>query len=70
MPRNVEIKARIDGKLNDLIERIQPLADGPPRDFTQNDTFFHCPSGGRLKLRIEQVEIKLNSSDLPRVSYL
>jgi hypothetical protein len=57
MPRNIEIKARIDATLNDLIERIQPIADGPPRYFTQNDTFFSCPSGGRLKLRIEQVEI-------------
>jgi adenylate cyclase class IV len=55
MPRNVEIKARIDGHLNDLIERIQIFADGPPRHFTQNDTFFNCPSDGRLKLRIEQV---------------
>jgi adenylate cyclase class IV len=58
MPRNIEIKARIDGNLNDLIERIQSIADGPSRSFTQNDTFFNCPSGGRLKLRIEQVEIK------------
>ncbi|UJR10874.1 hypothetical protein I4U23_015061 [Adineta vaga] len=54
MPRNIEIKARIDGDLNDLINRIQPLADGPPRHLTQSDTFFNCPTGGRLKLRIEQ----------------
>jgi len=60
MPRNVEIKARIDGNLNDLKDRIQPFADGPPRDFTQSDTFFNCPTGGRLKLRIEQVDIKFN----------
>ena len=60
MPRNVEVKAHIDGEINDLIERIRPLADGPSRRFTQSDTFFNCPSGGRLKLRIEQVEIKLN----------
>jgi hypothetical protein len=57
MPRNIEIKARIAGPINDLIERIQPIADGPPRYLPQNDTFFNCPSGGRLKLRIEQVEI-------------
>ena len=56
MPRNIEIKARMDGNMNELIERIRPLADGPPRHVTQSDTFFHCPSGGRLKLRIEQVE--------------
>lgn len=60
MPRNVEIKAHIDTKLNDLIERIQPIADGPPRSFTQNDTFFNCPTDGRLKLRIEQVIISIN----------
>ena len=59
MPRNIEVKARIDGNINDLIERIQPLADGPPRHLTQNDTFFNCLSNGRLKLRIEQVEIEL-----------
>lgn len=56
MPRNIEIKARIEATLDDLIQRIEPIADGPPRCFTQNDTFFNCPSGGRLKLRIEQVE--------------
>lgn len=56
MPRNIEIKARIDVTIDDLIKRIEPIADGPPRSFTQNDTFFNCPSGGRLKLRIEQVE--------------
>ena len=55
MPRNIEIKARIDANLNDLIERIRPIADGPPSSFTQSDTFFNCPSGGRLKLRIQQV---------------
>ncbi len=40
MPRNIEIKARIDANINELIERIQPIADGPPRYFTQNDTFL------------------------------
>lgn len=57
MPRNIEIKARIETKLDDLIKRIEPIADGPPCHLIQNDTFFNCPSGGRLKLRIEQVEI-------------
>lgn len=60
MPRNVEIKAHVDDTIDGLIERIRPLADGPPSHFTQNDTFFHCPTGGRLKLRIQQVEIILN----------
>ncbi|CAF1264950.1 unnamed protein product [Adineta steineri] len=54
MPRNIEIKARIDSNLNDLIERVRPFADGPPRQLTQSDTFFNCPTGGRLKLRVEQ----------------
>lgn len=56
MPRNIEIKARIDGTLQELIERIQPLADGPPIQLSQIDTFFPCPSGGRLKLRLEEVK--------------
>lgn len=56
MPRNIEIKARIDANFNDLIERIRPFADGPPSSFTQNDTFFNGSSGGRLKLRIQQVD--------------
>jgi hypothetical protein len=58
MPRNIEVKARIEGNIDDLIERIQPFADGPPRSFTQNDTFFNCLSNGRLKLRQQQVEIE------------
>ena len=57
MPRNIEIKSRIDGTLTELIERIQPFADGPPQELCQSDIFFHCPSGGRLKLRVEQVFI-------------
>ena len=55
MPRNIEIKARIDGHLDELIERVRSLADGPPQHLSQIDTFFHCPSGGRLKLRVEGV---------------
>ena len=60
MPRNVETKPRIHGTLDELITRIQPLADGPPRHLNQSDTFFACPTGGRLKLRIEQVRFGLN----------
>ena len=50
MARNIEIKAHIDGDMNELIERIRPFADGLRLDFVQTDTFFHCSSGGRLKL--------------------
>ena len=56
MPRNIEIKARIDGSLDTLVERVQSLADGPPQHLSQIDTFFPCPSGGRLKLRVEGVD--------------
>lgn len=56
MPRNVEVKARIEGTLNELIEKIQPLADGPSIQLKQIDTFFNCPNRGRLKLRVEQVK--------------
>lgn len=49
MPRNVEIKARIDG-VEALLPIAQALADGPPQNIYQDDTFFAC-SRGRLKLR-------------------
>jgi adenylate cyclase class IV len=49
MPRNIEIKARIES-----VETLEPIAatlatDGPVEIF-QDDTFFCCGSG-RLKLR-------------------
>jgi hypothetical protein len=60
MPHNIEIKPRVDTNLNDLIEWIQPIADGPPRSFTQNASFFNCLSGERLELKVEEeAEIKL-----------
>ncbi len=49
MARNVEIKAR-SGDLDDLRRRVEPLADGPPIELVQRDTFFGCRQG-RLKLR-------------------
>ena len=49
MPRNIEIKARID-KFEALLVRAQALADGPPQTIAQDDTFFACAKG-RLKLR-------------------
>ncbi len=50
MPRNIEIKARIES-----VEAMLPLAlacaDGPPEAIAQDDTFFLC-AHGRLKLRV------------------
>ena len=49
MPRNIEIKARIDS-IEALARRVAPWANGPPVDIFQDDTFFRC-ANGRLKLR-------------------
>ncbi|MES2959745.1 MAG: class IV adenylate cyclase [Pseudomonadota bacterium] len=49
MPRNIEIKARIDS-VEALLPVAQALADGPPQTIEQDDTFFACHQG-RLKLR-------------------
>ena len=59
MPRNVEVKARIDGEFSELIARLSGIAGGPGQGFHQCDTFFSCPSSqGRLKLRVEEVKKK------------
>jgi predicted adenylyl cyclase CyaB len=50
MPRNIEIKARIDG-VHALLPRARALADGEPELIVQDDTFFAAPRG-RLKLRV------------------
>jgi len=52
MPRNIEIKARLDDgqALADVTARAAKLATEGPREIIQDDTFFHCDSG-RLKLR-------------------
>lgn len=47
--RHVEIKAYLD-RYQTLCERVAALADSPPIDRVQHDTFYHCRSG-RLKLR-------------------
>src|ERR1044071_9299828 len=47
--RNVEIKARVES-LAALAPRVAAIADGPPVDIRQDDTFFASPCG-RLKLR-------------------
>jgi adenylate cyclase class IV len=49
MPRNVEVKARIDS-VEALLPRARALADGPEVLIEQDDTFFACAQG-RLKLR-------------------
>ena len=49
MPRNVEIKARIES-VSGLIPRVAAIADNGPIEIIQDDTFFKCEIG-RLKLR-------------------
>ena len=49
MPRNIEIKARIDS-VQALAQRVAEFADEGPVEIAQDDTFFHCATG-RLKLR-------------------
>jgi predicted adenylyl cyclase CyaB len=49
MPRNVEIKARVD-ELAALERRARALADSGPEEIAQEDVFFGAPHG-RLKLR-------------------
>jgi adenylate cyclase len=49
MPRNVEIKARVDN-IQAWIPIAKALCDSGPTTMLQDDTFFKCPNG-RLKLR-------------------
>jgi predicted adenylyl cyclase CyaB len=49
MARNVEIKARVRDRPT-LFARAKRIADSPPVEMLQDDTFFVC-STGRLKLR-------------------
>ncbi len=50
MPRNIEIKARVDD-MAALRRLVEDLADSGPVLIHQLDTFFNCPRG-RLKLRV------------------
>jgi predicted adenylyl cyclase CyaB len=50
MPRNIEIKARIDN-IDCLAAKVAAIATEGPVEITQDDTFFHCEAG-RLKLRV------------------
>jgi predicted adenylyl cyclase CyaB len=49
MPRNIEIKARIES-VESLSPQAAALADKGPIELAQDDTFFACKNG-RLKLR-------------------
>ncbi len=49
MPRNIEIKARIED-FAALTVRVAAIADSGPTEIPLDDTFFRCDSG-RLKLR-------------------
>ena len=49
MPRNIEIKARIES-IARLEPRVAALAQHGPELIVQDDSFFHC-AHGRLKLR-------------------
>lgn len=49
MPRNIEIKARIDS-VESLLPRAQAVAGGLPQRIEQDDSFFQV-AHGRLKLR-------------------
>ena len=49
MPRNIEIKARIDD-VEALAPRVAAIAGTAPVEIIQDDTFFRC-AAGRLKLR-------------------
>ncbi len=49
MPRNIEIKARIES-VETLLPRACGVAAGEPQRIEQDDTFFSVPHG-RLKLR-------------------
>jgi predicted adenylyl cyclase CyaB len=50
MPRNVEIKAKIDS-VNSIAHLVEPIASEGPILIAQDDTFFWCESG-RMKLRM------------------
>jgi adenylate cyclase len=51
MPKNVEIKARVDD-LEQMREKAAQIADGPATVLHQEDIFFTSPRG-RLKLRLQ-----------------
>jgi len=50
MPRNIEIKARIES-VEALLPLVSSISERGPFEIVQDDTFFTSPSG-RLKLRV------------------
>ncbi len=50
MPRNIEIKARLDAGIDALLPRACAVAGTAPELIAQDDSFF-CVPQGRLKLR-------------------
>ncbi len=50
MPRNIEIKARLNDGIDALLQRACAVAGGEPVLIEQDDSFFSVPHG-RLKLR-------------------
>ena len=50
MPRNIEIKARIDD-IDALAATAATIGSNGPHHIAQDDTFFTCTTG-RLKLRV------------------
>jgi adenylate cyclase class IV len=50
MPRNIEIKAKLNGSIEALLPRTEVLAGAAAEVIAQDDSFFHVPHG-RLKLR-------------------
>lgn len=50
MPRNIEIKARIES-VAAMLPKAAALADEGPIEILQDDTFFACENG-RMKLRV------------------
>jgi len=51
MPRNIEIKAKIDN-IDTFKELVLKLCTEPGKVLQQHDTFFNTPNG-RLKLRVQ-----------------
>ena len=50
MPRNIEIKARIES-VESITPKAAAIAKAGPIEIAQDDTFFRCEAG-RLKLRV------------------
>ncbi len=73
MARNIEIKARV-ADMHALAARAAAIADGPPVEIPQDDTFFRCDNG-RLKLRVhadghgELIFYRRSDAGGPKVSF-